>query len=77
VGLTSLLSLKRTGSLPGTPLPKGSPWASANYTNLTVVVTAGSGGTGFVGLQMAKAWGAKHIATSTTGEGIAFVKTLG
>eukprot|EP01045_Picozoa_sp_COSAG04_P010755 COSAG04_NODE_666_length_11419_cov_5.345936_13_plen_221_part_00 len=42
VGLTSLLSLLRTGSAPGTPLPAGSPWA--NFTNLTVAVTAGSGG---------------------------------
>ena len=77
VGLTSFLSLKRTGSLPNTPLPQGSPWAAGNYTNLTVAITAGSGGTGFIGIQMAKAWGAKHIFTSTTGEGIDFVKSLG
>ena len=76
VGLTSLFSLKRTGSLPGTPLPAGTPWK--NFSNLTVVVTAGSGGTGSVGIQMAKAWGAKAIATATTGvEGFAFVRSLG
>lgn len=78
VGLTSLLSLKRTGSLPGTPLPSGSPWTSGNFSNLTVLVTAGSGGTGSIGIELAKAWGAKHIATSTTGAaGIAFVRSLG
>jgi len=78
VGLTSYMSLKRTGSLPGTPIPSGSPWASGNFSNLTVVITAGAGGTGFIGIELAKAWGAKHIATSTTSaEGIAFVKSLG
>ena len=78
VGLTSLFSLKRTGALPGTPLPEGSPWSGANFSNLTVVVTAGSGGTGAYGIQLAKAWGAKHIATATTGAaGVAFVRSLG
>ena len=76
VGLTSLFSLKRTNSLPGTPLPLGSPWK--NKTNVTVVITAGSGGTGFIGIEIAKAYGAAHIITSTTGAAsIAFVKSLG
>lgn len=75
VGLTSLLSLKRTASEPGTPLPRGSPWTK---TNLTVVVTSGAGGTGSMGLQLAKAWGATHIATAASGAAsIAFVKSLG
>jgi len=78
VGITSYMSLKRTGSLPGTPLPTGSPWASGNFSNLTVLVTAGAGGTGFIGIELAKAWGAKHIATQTTGaEGEEFVRSLG
>jgi NADPH2:quinone reductase len=77
VGLTSLFSLKRTASDPSAPLPPpGSPWGAK--TNLSVVITAGSGGTGAVGIQFAKAWGAAHIATATTGEaGIEFVKSLG
>lgn len=76
VGLTSLFSLKRTASDPGGPMPPpGSPWKK---DNLTVVITAGSGGTGSVAIQMAKAWGAAHIATATTGAaGIAFVRSLG
>jgi NADPH:quinone reductase-like Zn-dependent oxidoreductase len=75
VGLTSLMSLKRTASEPGTPLPKGSPWTKGN---LTVVITAGAGGTGSIGIQLAKAWGAAHIATSASGDAsINFVKSLG
>lgn len=75
VGLTSLFSLKRTAAAPGTPLPAGSPWTK---DNLTIVITAGSGGTGSVGIELAKAWGATNIATATTGAaGIAFVKSLG
>eukprot|EP00756_Hemistasia_phaeocysticola_P011183 Hpha_TRINITY_DN15095_c0_g1::TRINITY_DN15095_c0_g1_i1::g.123016::m.123016 len=78
VGLTSFLSLIRTAVAPGNPLPSGSPWDLSKYNNLTVVITAGSGGTGFTGIQLAKAWGAKHIATTASGEaGIAFVKSLG
>ena len=76
VSLTSLFSLKRTASPPSSPLPPpGNPWTKSN---LTVVVTAGSGGTGSVALQMARAWGAAHIATATTGAaGEAFVRSLG
>lgn len=78
VALTSFMSLKRTATEPRTPIPSGSPWANGKFSNLTVVVTAGGGGTGFIGIQMAKAWGAKHIVTSTTSaEGFAFVKSLG
>ena len=76
VGITSLFSLKRTNSLPNASLPLGSPWATRK--NVTVVVTAGSGGTGFIGIQIAKAYGATHIITSTTGAAaIAFVTSLG
>eukprot|EP00040_Diaphanoeca_grandis_P018811 m.98994 g.98994 ORF g.98994 m.98994 type:complete len:371 (-) comp27120_c1_seq1:124-1236(-) len=78
VGLTSLFSLKRTTSLPGTPLPSGSPWANKNFSNLTVIITAGSGGTGFMGIELAKVYGAVNILTATTGAiGFSFVKSLG
>ena len=43
-----------------------------------MVITSGSGGTGFIGIQLAKAFGAGTIATATSGnENIAFVKSLG
>lgn len=64
VGLTSLFSLKRTGA----------PW---NKENLTVVVTSGSGGTGFIGIQLAKALGATTVVTSTSSANVDFVKRLG
>lgn len=51
---------------------------AGNFSNLTVLITAGAGGTGFIGIELAKAWGAKHIATSTTGtDGFKFVKSVG
>ena len=53
VGLTSLFSLKRTGSLPGTPMPPGVPPQWRSKQNLTVLITAGSGGTGFIGIEKA------------------------
>jgi len=45
--------------------------------NLTVVITSGQGGTGFMAVQMAKAMGATRVITSATGDGIDFVKALG
>lgn len=45
--------------------------------NLTVVITSGQGGTGFMAVQMAKAMGANRVITSATGDGIDFVKSLG
>lgn len=45
--------------------------------NLTVVVTSGQGGTGFMAIQLAKALGATHVVTAATGAGVDFVKSLG
>merc|ERR1711934_43705 len=45
--------------------------------NLTVVITAGQGGTGFMAIQLSKALGASTVITAATGDGIAFVKQLG
>ena len=53
----------------------GAPWSSAR--NLTVLITAGTGGTGYTAVQLAKAMGAQHIVTAASGPGIAFVKALG
>jgi NADPH:quinone reductase-like Zn-dependent oxidoreductase len=45
---------------------------------LTVVITSGSGGTGYLGVQMAKALGAAKVITAATGAGpIAWMKALG
>jgi len=75
--VTSYLSLKRTDpvSPPGTPMPMGAPWQGKS--NITVVVTAGSGGTGFTGIELAMAWGATNVITASTGEGIEFCYGLG
>jgi NADPH:quinone reductase-like Zn-dependent oxidoreductase len=65
VAVTSLECLKATGA----------PWS--NRTNVTVAITSGQGGTGFIGIQLAKALTAAHIVTAASGDGIAFVKSLG
>merc|ERR1711920_82516 len=62
VGVTSLQCLQAAGMA---------------LTNLTVVVTSGQGGTGFIGVQLAKALGASHVITAATGEGIDLMRKLG
>ena len=64
-GLTSVECLQATGA----------PWSAPN---LTVVVTSGTGGTGFIGVQLAKAFGAARVVTSTSGAAnIALAKSFG
>lgn len=65
VGITSLQCLQATGA----------PWS--NRTSVTVVITSGQGGTGFIAIQLAKALGATKVVTAASGEGISFVKKLG
>lgn len=65
VGVTSLQCLQATGA----------PWA--NRTNVTVVITSGQGGTGFIGIQLARALNAAHVVTAASGDGIALAKSLG
>jgi len=45
--------------------------------NLTVVVTSGSGGTGFLAIQLAKAYGASHVITAASPANFEFLKSLG
>ena len=46
--------------------------------NLTVVVTSGTGGTGYLGVQLAKAMGAARVVTATSGAAnIALARALG
>lgn len=68
VGQTALECLQRTGA----------PWSDRG-TNLTVLITSGSGGTGFMGVQLAKkAFGAAHVITAASGEeNIELVRRLG
>lgn len=65
VGNTAVDIFKRTGA----------PWKLSD--NITVVVTAGQGGTGFMAVQVAKAFGASRVITAATGEGIDLMKSLG
>ena len=65
VGLTALELWQKAG------LP------NRTGTNLSVVVTSGSGGTGFMGIQLGKAFGAEHVATATSAVNIPFVEALG
>ena len=52
--------------------------AARPLAGLTVVITSGSGGTGFLGIQMAKALGAARVITAAHGAGpIAWMKDLG
>jgi NADPH:quinone reductase-like Zn-dependent oxidoreductase len=53
----------------------GSPWTGKK--NLTVVVTSGSGGTGTPAIQLAKAYGAVRIITSSSPSHMALLKELG
>lgn len=62
VALTDLQVLKMAGA----------PWSGA-----TVVVTSGSGGTGVVAIQLAKALGAQRIVTSASPRHHALLKELG
>eukprot|EP00933_Yihiella_yeosuensis_P050307 TRINITY_DN48093_c0_g1_i1.p1 TRINITY_DN48093_c0_g1~~TRINITY_DN48093_c0_g1_i1.p1 ORF type:complete len:366 (-),score=76.47 TRINITY_DN48093_c0_g1_i1:378-1433(-) len=61
-GMTSLICLQAVGK---------------TLENLTVVVTSGQGGTGFLGVQLAKALGAAQVITAATGPGIDVMKSLG
>lgn len=67
VGLTTLQAYRKMG------LARGAKGA----INSTVVVTSGSGGTGFVGIQMAKAYGARKVITACGPTTQDFCKALG
>ena len=67
VGLTAIEMLQKTGA----------PWTERK--NVTVAVTSGSGGTGFMAVQLAKhLYNAATVVTATSGDdAIAFVKSIG
>ena len=64
VGLTTLQAYRKMG-------------IDRRGANTTVVVTSGSGGTGFVGIQLAKAFGATKVITACGPTTQAFCKELG
>eukprot|EP00945_MAST-04E_sp_MAST-4E-sp1_P008507 g8507.t1 len=67
VALTSAQALKKCGA----------PWKPSPGNNFTVAVTSGSGGTGFTGIQLARAWGASNVWTATSGPNVDFVESCG
>jgi NADPH:quinone reductase-like Zn-dependent oxidoreductase len=80
------LSFSQAGALPKVALTtyKAFAWyagapAAARWTraNATVLVLGGSGGTGSVGIQMAKSFGAKTVITTTSSANFAYCKRLG
>lgn len=69
VALTSYQALRKTGA--------GSTWDTGKGKTFTVVITSGSGGTGFVGVQLAKAWGATRIVTAAGPQNAGWLKEMG
>ena len=65
VGLTSYQALQLAGA----------PWQEGS--NKTVVITSGAGGTGYIGVQLAKTFFAGRIVTAASPEQIPWVKSLG
>lgn len=65
VGNTAIEIFKRSGA----------PWKLSQ--NITVVVTAGQGGTGIMAVQVAKLLGAARVITAASGEGIQLMKSFG
>jgi len=53
----------------------GAPWTGRS--NLTVVITSGSGGTGVPAIQLAKHYGAKRIVTTSSPSHFELLKSLG
>jgi len=53
----------------------GAPWTGKS--NLTVVITSGSGGTGLPAIQLAKHYGATRIVTSSSPKNFELLKSLG
>lgn len=67
VSLTDIQALRKAGA----------PWETSNGDNFTVVVTSGSGGTGFAAIQMAKALGATFVVTAASSTHAPLLKKLG
>eukprot|EP00927_Polykrikos_kofoidii_P016336 TRINITY_DN1736_c0_g1_i3.p1 TRINITY_DN1736_c0_g1~~TRINITY_DN1736_c0_g1_i3.p1 ORF type:complete len:356 (+),score=66.15 TRINITY_DN1736_c0_g1_i3:104-1171(+) len=82
VGLKpTTMSFEDAGSLPLVALTTYEAYVRTNApwrgSNATVVVTSGSGGTGIVGIQLAKAFGASRIITAASPRNFDLLKSLG
>lgn len=77
------MSWVEAGSMPMVALTgyESLQWAVENHNwsqeNVTVLVLGGSGGTGHLGIQLAKAIGAKNVITTCSGKHSEFVKSMG
>lgn len=76
------LDLGKVGTLPtvamttlGALQSAGAPWSKGS--NVTVLITAGTGGTGYVAVQLAKALGAACVVTAASPENLDFARSLG
>lgn len=79
----SSLSMLEAGAMPMVALTgyESLTWAAGgpkfSKNNVTVLVLGGSGGTGHIGIQLAKAMGATKVITTCSGSHSDFVKSLG
>uniref|UniRef100_A0A7S4PT64 Enoyl reductase (ER) domain-containing protein n=1 Tax=Alexandrium monilatum TaxID=311494 RepID=A0A7S4PT64_9DINO len=77
------LSMLEAGAMPMVALTglDALSWAAGGWgfhgENVTVLVLGGSGGTGHLGIQLAKAMGAQRVITTCSGNHTDFVKSLG
>jgi NADPH:quinone reductase-like Zn-dependent oxidoreductase len=76
------LELAQVGTLPtvamttlGALQSAGAPWDASR--NATVLITNGTGGTGYAAVQLAKALGASRVVTAVGPGNIGFAKSLG
>lgn len=51
--------------------------SAGSLSNMTVAITSGSGGTGYLAIQMARALGAAKVITAATGDAIPWMHALG
>merc|ERR1712176_1295561 len=77
------LTMLEAGSMPMVALTgyESLTWAAGGSSfktpNVTVLVLGGSGGTGHIGIQLAKAMGASKVITTCSSSHTAFAKSLG
>lgn len=78
--LADSVDLTAAGTLPTVAMTSygalhsaGAPWTQPN---MTVLVTAGAGGTGYTAIQLAKALGAARVVTAASADHLPFLRSL-